>query len=692
MITSIGFGLSAAAWTAVLLVLTLRQPAREIGLTGLALVVGLLCQIGWSLLLTGQHPVGGNPVAITIAESLRPTMIAVFMLLMLQASLPQASLRLATGIPISLGLASAALSLLDLDRSLAHGFSLISAVVVLLCVEQIYRNARPEARWMLKFLCLGLAVIFAFDIALRADALLNERIDPTLAAARGYVNALAAPLVILGVTRMAPARFRLSLSREVALHTATLIVTGLFLLAMAVVAYGFRLIGSAWGSVLQWVLLFSAAAGFMALLSSGRLRADARVALAKHFFSHRYDYRREWFELTRMLSSADNPIGGRARSSPAPSAPGALTDRCLAALCRMVDSPGGRLWMLDLEGNWRVRAALNLPAAQDIDGKAPVARFLIAEDWIHDIDAWRDDRIPAGCPALPEWLGRDRQTWILMPLRVQSETVALIQLQKPRHPIPVDWEVRDLLRAAGQQVAGMLRVEQTVEALIEARQFESFNRMSAFVVHDLKNLVSQLALMLKNAERHRDDPRFQDDMLDTVSNVLDRMQSMLLQLRSGVTPIEAAGVIDLDGCLRKVVEGRRWPAPGALLDLDQGAGEIASNPVKVLAHADRLERVIGHLIQNALEASEGRAGVRVHRSVRQGEAMVQVIDQGRGMSEEFIEQQLFRPFRSTKAHGMGIGAFESREYLREIGARLDVSSAPDVGSTFTIHLPLQVTP
>jgi putative PEP-CTERM system histidine kinase len=688
VISTLGYSLAGIAWLLVLLFVLVRRPVKGLSLTGLMLTGALLSQILWAIVLAWPGGLAQGLWARGVVESLRPAMVSVSMIVLLQTSLNHPALRLATGIPMALALAGALFEGLELGTALAQSSALLAAVLALLSVEQVYRNALDDQRWALKFLSLGMGVVFVFDVAMRADALLTGDVDPALSAARGFVNALAAPLIILGVHRLAPSRFRLRLSREVAMHSASLLATGLFLLAMSVVAYGFRLLGGWWGSVLQWVLIFGAATGMLVLIGSGSLRAKARVAIAKHFFSHRYDYRNEWFRLTRMLSSPNNPVGGPALSMAQPNEEAALSDRCLTALTRMVGSPAGRLWVAQPNGAWVVRAGIALDETMPLEPTDALIRFLEREDWIHDVDAWRDGRTPEGCPALPEWLRDDPQAWILMPLRVQSEPIALLQLQRPHPPIPVDWEVRDLLRAAGQQVASMLQVEQTIEALVEARQFESFNRMSAFVVHDLKNLVSQLTLMLKNAERHRADPEFQQDMLDTVTNVLGRMQAMLLQLRSGVTPIESATGIELDTCLRAVIDSRRWSEPVPRLELCDLPEPLRAKPLRVRAHADRLERVIGHLVQNGIEASRGRQRVIVRRAVQHHDVVIQVIDQGSGMSAAFIESQLFKPFRSTKSHGMGIGAFESREYLREIGARLDVQSTPGAGSTFTIHIPL----
>jgi putative PEP-CTERM system histidine kinase len=217
-----------------------------------------------------------------------------------------------------------------------------------------------------------------------------------------------------------------------------------------------------------------------------------------------------------------------------------------------------------------------------------------------------------------------------------------------------------------------------------ARQFESFNRMSTFVVHDLKNLVSQLSLMVANAEKHRDNPEFQRDMLETVNHSVDKMKLMLQKLGRSANA-ERPAPLRVDEVVRQAVALKNGFEPHPVL-------EVRAAGLTVLADRERLERVLGHLVQNAIEATprDGRVGIVVAR--RGEQAVVTISDTGAGMSEEFIRERLFKPFESTKAAGMGIGAFESREYINELGGQLEVTSRQPLGTTFNVILPLYQKP
>jgi putative PEP-CTERM system histidine kinase len=463
------------------------------------------------------------------------------------------------------------------------------------------------------------------------------------------------------------------LSRKVVFHSATLLASGLFLLAVSAIGYGLRYFGGEWGGVAQLLVVFAAVVGVIALAASGRLRAQTRVMLAKHFFTYRYDYRTEWLKLTDLV----------ARSAQSGSIDSTLSYRALQGLAGLVECQASALWLRTEQGSWVCDARRELPVREPIAADDSLPRFLAERHWIIDVPECR--RLPERYQGLtlPAWLADDPQAWLIVPLELNDELTGIAQLQRPAASIPLDWEVRDVLKAAGRQVAGYLAVSQAVEKLVQARQFDSFNRMSAFVVHDLKNLVAQLSLLLKNAARHRDNPEFQRDMLETVENVLDRMQGLLMQLRVGTRPIEQPAPLMLAEVLAEAVESKRGIALQPALTVAASAVDVL-----VVAHRDRLERVIGHLVQNALEATPSSGSVRIEAESDGRDVTVNVIDTGTGMSREFIDTQLFKPFSSTKEHGMGIGAFESREYIREIGGSLAVASTEGRGSTFSIRLPV----
>jgi putative PEP-CTERM system histidine kinase len=536
------------------------------------------------------------------------------------------------------------------------------AIFGLVLVEQIYRRTEPSARWNMRPLALAFAGIFVFDLLLYADAELFRFVDVHLWAARGMAHAFAIPLLALAAVRNPDWSFGIALSRGLLARSTALAAAAAYLLVIAGLGYFVRAFGGSWGNALATLLIFGAGLVLALVTLSETFRAKVRVLVAKNFLAYRYDYREEWLKFTRTLSERE--------------ADQSLTDACVRALATLVESPGGSLWLRDAAGAYQQRSHLNAPAIAGSE-MTELAAFLRRTGWVIDVaDARRHPDKYEGL-TLPACLERF-PAWLIVPLPTDEELTGFVVLLTPRVRVDVNWEVLDLLRTAGRQAASYLAHMQATDALLEARKFEAFNRMSAFVVHDLKNLVAQLQLMLRNAERHRANPEFQRDMLGTVGHAVERMNQMMRQLRSGEAPVENPRAVDLAAIARRVQTLRAGDHCAVQIDARDG--------IVAIGHEERLERVIGHLVQNALDAAgeQGRVAVRVRREG--DEAVVEVSDNGSGMSADFLRERLFKPFETTKSAGMGIGAYESDQYIRSIGGSITVQSVIGQGTTVRVAI------
>jgi putative PEP-CTERM system histidine kinase len=284
---------------------------------------------------------------------------------------------------------------------------------------------------------------------------------------------------------------------------------------------------------------------------------------------------------------------------------------------------------------------------------------------------------------MPDWLEENPDYWLLVPLIQEESMIGFVILQQPRAPQALNWENRDLLKTAGMQTASYLALYQAADALADARQFEGFNRLSAFVIHDLKNLIAQLSLVAKNAARHKHNPDFVDDAIRTIENSVGKMNRLMAQLQTA----DASGrhdnkPLDLVQELRAVVDSRVNASPSPTF-------ETGVDHAMVLAQEDRLGAVFGHVLQNALDATPPNGTVGVLLRVAGDHAIVEIRDTGTGMDAEFVQNRLFRPFDSTKGlTGMGIGAYECREVVQAAGGQVVVNSHPGQGTVFRIMLPL----
>ncbi len=549
----------------------------------------------------------------------------------------------------------------------ALGGKVILTIGALVLIEQLYRSTAADKRWAVKYLCLATGALFIYDFILYSDALLFLGISQTLWDARGYVNALVVPLIAVSAARNPQWSLDVYVSRGVVLHGSALVMAGGYLLLMAAAGFYLRRFGGEWGAVLQAVFLFAAALLLVALLVSGQLRATLKVFLSKHFFNYRYDYREEWLRFIHTLAASDEP----------------LPERVIRAVGDIVESPGGQLWLSDGGRQYVADARRNWPERElpAVANDSQLVAYLRDSQWVIDLDEYHENPERYTGLALPDWMMLESRLWILVPLMHEEALLGFLLLARSRAGHSINWEDRDLLKTAGRQAASHLAQMQTLQALAEARQFETFNRLSAYVIHDLKNLVAQLSLVVSNAHRHSDNPAFLKDAIATVENAVNRMNRLMQQLRSG-TQVAGAQPLDLAALADEAVTNAadRTPAPRFTLP-DETAW--------VLAERDRLLSVLHHLIQNAQEATpaSGEVSLTLWRTGEQ--ACLEVSDTGCGMDRAFIRERLFRPFDSTKGlTGMGIGVYESREFLRALGGDLEVRSTPGEGSTFRLLLPL----
>jgi putative PEP-CTERM system histidine kinase len=556
---------------------------------------------------------------------------------------------------------------------------LVLSISGLVLLHNLYVNAGEAGGISFRLFAVGLGVIFAYDLNLHTLHFLIGYVNESLLGIRGAVNALAVPLIYFALRRESGGR--LHLSRQAAFHTVSFSMIGLYLIAMSLLAYGLRLTGGDWGQLLQVTFLaVTLIAGALVILSP-RFRAELRVRIARNFYRYRYDYRVEWLRFIEMI---DDP-GARTAQVP-------FRERLIEAVATVLDCPGGALLEPSESGGFELTSRWRWPdlEAPAVAEGAALTLYFTDSGRIADFDRLRAEaagespRGSHGSLALPDWAAADSSIWLALPLVRREKLSAILLLQRSLAPRDLNWEDFDLLRTLARQGASYLAEAETQTRLEEARSFDEYNRRFAFVMHDVKNVVSQLALVARNAERHADKPEFRADMVATLNASVGKMTDLLKLMgrESDRTAAVAAAPAEADLARLLTIVVAALRRQHSAIDLD---GAEAS--VYVPGDAQRLEAMLTHLVQNAIDASAPDAPIRLSLATRAGEARVIVADAGHGMSAAFMRDELFKPFRSTKEGGFGIGAFEAREIVRAHGGRLDVESRPGEGTRFTITLP-----
>ena len=536
----------------------------------------------------------------------------------------------------------------------------------LVLVHNLYGQAAPVSRAAISAAMLALVVTWGYDLNLYTLAYLDPQSAQGLIDWRGAVIALTAPLFAWGATR--EDGWRIHLSRAATFQSLSLLAICGYFAVMTILATALRGTGWDWSRAILILMLTAMTLAAMVLLPSAKARSWAKVKLAKHFFEHRYDYRAEWLRFAATVGRSG------------PDAP-PLGERLIKAFADIVDSPGGVLLVADENGavaeaatwNWQGRDF----APDPFDG--PRWQALEARPKILDIDALRQGAAGGSEFPLPEWIARDETAWAGVPLVHNERLVGIVLLAAPDYRRPLDWEDFDLLKTAGRQAASSLAEAHGQQALAQAQRFEEFNRRFAFILHDVKNLVSQLSLVARNAERHAANPEFRADMVATLKSSVGKMNDLLARLapQAGTRPVRPE-----PQPLRPILD-----AAIAACNRGHDVRLRGNQSIWAVADAAALEQAVTHLLHNALDASPQAEPVMVDVLDDNGQVAIAVVDRGKGMSADFIRNQLFQPFASTKDGGFGVGAFEARALVSAMGGRLAVQSRPGKGSCFTIHLP-----
>src|SRR5947209_2179694 len=468
---------------------------------------------------------------------------------------------------------------------------------------------------------LGFAVIWTYDLNLYTSLYLGSGGAKGLIEWRGLAVACAAPLFALATRR--EAAWRMRLSRAATFQSLSLLAICAYFALMAILATALRGTGTDWSSALMVGILAAMTVAAMVLIPSARARSWLKIKLAKHLFEHRYDYRTEWLRFTETLGRAG------------PDAP-PLSERIVQAFADIADAPGGLLLVSDGGRGLAVATAASWPGSSP----APEAFGDAADFWsavedggaIIEFEGLRKSWANAANKelAVPTWLLEETGVWAGIPLLHHQRLVGLVVLATPEYRRQLDWEDLDLLRTAGNQAASSLAEALGQEALSHAQRFEEFNRRFAFILHDIKNLVSQLSLLARNAERHADNPEFRADMVATLQSSVGKMNELLTRLAPHSSArVQRLAAQPLRPILRAAIAARRR---------DRRVDLVGELDAFALVDSGALDQAIGHLIENALDASSVE---RVVVRVSNGESTVAITieDKGVGMDGDFVRNR-----------------------------------------------------
>lgn len=559
-----------------------------------------------------------------------------------------------------------------LSASLQYLLFTLVTVQILVVLEQVYRQSR-EQRWSYKPLIIYLGALTIFDFFTYANAALVNNLNWSFFAARGYIYLALLPFLILAIRRIQHWGIDIFVSREIVLHSTLLMLSGGYLMVMALLGYLVNYFGGEWGAPVQIILFLVAIVMLFSLFLSNEFRTKLKVFITKNFYANQFDYRVEWLALTQFLSAENKSLPD-------------IYNTALRGWVQGIKYDQGMLIKMQGEHPIEVGALYNGQAisfASIQTQTMSLAAYFEQKNWIIDVDEMRVKPDIYDDLSIRNSLIKDFPFQLIIPIFQQQKLWGMVCLQaQGAEKRTLNWEIRDYLMAVTEQTGNFIFQAESAQALTENAQFAAFNRMSAFVVHDLKNVLAQINLLLANAKQHKSNPEFIDDAFETLEHTKSRMDNMLKQLMDkSLDSHNKVHKVDLAALIQQVIS-----------DKCQGILPLPSLHTEKVIFAsidsDKFANVMYHLINNAQQATPDNGKISIEVSNVGNLAKIDISDSGQGMSQEFIDKKLFKPFETTKGNaGMGIGAFDARTYIQSIGGNISVESEEEKGTCFTLYLP-----
>jgi putative PEP-CTERM system histidine kinase len=556
-----------------------------------------------------------------------------------------------------------------------HLLFLLGGVITLMNLERTFRASVGTMRWQIKYTLMGLAALFAVRVFTSSQVILFHAVSPSLS----EINAGA---LLLGCAMIAFSLFRARLfavdlypSQAVLSSSLTVLLAGIYLLAVGILAKFVSAFGGDAAFPLKAFLVLASLVALAMLLLSERVRQNTNRFVSRHFRRPHHDYRQVWMTFTGRTTSLMEAKDLCHEAT-----------KCVSETFQILSAT---IWLVDdkMEGlSFGASTSLAEATAKNLmEFGADVTALIRAvqqQGYPVDIDRSKEQWVEELKRRSPEYF-QDGGHRLCVPLVAGGELLGIMTLGDRVSGVPFSVEDLDLLKCVGDQVAGYLLNIQLSKRLLQAKEMEAFQTMSAFFVHDLKNTASTLSLLLENLPAQFENPAFRQDAFRAVSKSVTRINDLigrlsLLRQKLEVRPSEtdlnsvvSAAIGDLGETCRATVVRNLRPLPKILLD------------------PEHMQKVITNLLLNANDAIGNQGEIRVETDQQNGWVVLSVADNGCGMSAEFLSHSLFRPFQTTKKKGIGIGMFHSKMIVEAHRGKIEVQSEPGKGSTFKVLLPLK---
>lgn len=551
-------------------------------------------------------------------------------------------------------------------------FFLLSLIVVMVNLESTLRSSSWDTRWKIKFMILGIGGITAFLLYVTSQILLFSSIDPQFFQMTSIAVLIGGIFILFSIVKNRLLDVDIFISRYVVYNSLTVILVGVYLLTIGLMVEGINYFGEQWNIFAGSIFIFIAIMGMMAFLLSDHLRRKVKLFINRHFYSHKYEFRDKWMEVTERISSKLN-----------------MHDIQVSLLDLIAETLGTRevsLWLYnENKRGFIMSMSKNVKATgRKIDHGNDLIGYLNTGAIFNVADIINEDSILAVIYNENRAFFDITKTSLCIPLLVGKELIGFIMVGKEITGEKYGMDDYNLLKAVAKQAAIGILNAQLTEEITTARELEAFSNISSFIMHDLKNAASMLSLLAQNAPGNIDNPEFQQDLLYTLQDTTDKMKGLISRLSNIPREMEIEKQeADIRELVNETLKGLQVDGSKRITIIE----EICELPLIKVDH-EKIQKVLINLFLNAYEALEKDGKIMVGGDVNGRYVIISVSDNGPGIPEEFQRDYLFKPFKTTKETGFGIGLYQCKEIVEAHRGRIEVESKVGEGTTFNIFLPL----
>lgn len=550
-------------------------------------------------------------------------------------------------------------------------FLLLAIIFILTNLETVYRNSRGSKKWQIKYTVIAMFAAFIFYIFVITRVILFRYMDLFYLPTGSAVILICSALLTYSLIRHRLMNVDIFISRQVFYGSFTIIVISGYLIVVGFIGELVKLFNLNFNLIFYPLFVLISLVALSAYCLSEKNKKIVKNFIDRHFYRNKFDYRFEWIELTKRISSVVNLND--------------LLTKFMDLIAETMCVSEIMVWLFDEDDRKFHLSGSRHPtaSAMSIDKDNSLIKYLEDKTEPFCLNGKSSaGKVSDFCRENEKFLNNYGVS-VISPLIAKDKLIAFITLGEEVTGAAYNYEDYDMLKTICLQAANAIMNIKLSERLVIAGEMDVMNKISSFVLHDLKNSISMLSLIVQNASRNMGNPEFQRDVLETISKSVENMKGLMAKISRLPREMELNKTkTNLTELLKKNIKNSGLGNAGIELT------ENYTHLPKVNLDQVQIQNVISNLVINAQESLKDKGKVCISSLLKDGEIVIEVKDNGPGISKEFINNKLFKPFQTTKKKGLGIGLYQCKIIMAAHGGNIEVESEEGKGTRFRIYLPI----